>query len=131
QIAASVARFFRQDETSDALEKLAEAGVVPEPAPTAPVVEGAFTGKTFVLTGTLQSLPRSAAEAAIRARGGATSGGVSKATSYVVAGESPGSKLARARTLGVTVLSEEEFLALLAGQTPESGCARGNREATF
>ncbi len=78
-------------------------------------VSGLFTGKTLVLTGTLPSLKREEAEQKILAAGGKVSGSVSKKTSYVVAGEEAGSKLDKARELGVPVLDEAAFLRLLAG----------------
>jgi DNA ligase (NAD+) len=74
---------------------------------------GPLSGKTFVVTGALSSLSRAAATAAIEARGGKVAGSVSKKTDFVVAGESPGSKLDRARSLEVPVLDEAAFLALL------------------
>ena len=74
---------------------------------------GPLTGKTFVLTGTLPSLSREDATAAIQARGGKVTGSVSKKTSYVVAGADPGSKLAKAETLGIPILDEAGFRALL------------------
>jgi DNA ligase (NAD+) len=75
---------------------------------------GPMEGKTFVLTGTLPSLTRQEATAMIRRAGGKVTGSVSKSTDYVVAGDSPGSKLAKAEELGTTVLDEEELRALLA-----------------
>ena len=70
-------------------------------------------GKTLVLTGTLPSLSRSEAKALIEAAGGKVSGSVSKKTDYLVAGEAAGSKLTKAESLGVTVLSEDDLTAML------------------
>ena len=74
---------------------------------------GIFLGKTFVLTGTLPTMKRSEASKLIEANGGKTSSSVSKKTDFVLAGEDAGSKLTKANALGVTVISEEEFLAML------------------
>jgi DNA ligase (NAD+) len=92
---------------------LARAGV----APVAPVAKvpgtGPFLGKTFVLTGTLPTMTRDEASATIESAGGKISSSVSKKTSYVLAGSDAGSKLDKAKTLGVAVISQEELLALI------------------
>jgi DNA ligase (NAD+) len=84
--------------------------------------EGALTGKTFVLTGTLPAMTREEATAEIERRGGKVSGSVSRKTSYVVVGEDAGTKLEKARTLGVPTLTEEQFRTLIieadSGQPP-------------
>ena len=74
---------------------------------------GRFDGKTFVLTGTLPTLSRDAAAELIRKAGGHVSGSVSKSTDFVLAGDSAGSKLDKARSLGVRVIGEQEFLEKL------------------
>lgn len=74
---------------------------------------GIFEGKTFVLTGTLPTMKRSEASKIIEANGGKTSSSVSKKTSYVLAGEDSGSKLTKAQSLGVTIITEEQFKAML------------------
>jgi DNA ligase (NAD+) len=72
-----------------------------------------ITGKTFVLTGTLETMSRDEAKEKIREAGGDVSGSVSKNTDYVVAGENAGSKEEKARELGVKIISEKEFVAML------------------
>ncbi len=74
---------------------------------------GPLSGKTFVLTGTLGTMSREAATEAIQSRGGKVTGSVSKKTDYVVAGADPGSKLAKAESLGISVLDEAAFRNLL------------------
>ena len=134
-VAAAVAGYFAAPETAGVLEDLVTAGVVAEPparrvAPGSGTGSGAgsgavgdssgdaghLAGKTVVVTGTLTGWDRPAAEEAIRAAGGRAAGSVSKNTSYVVAGENAGSKLAKATELGVPVLDEEGFRRLLAGE---------------
>ncbi|MCL6450819.1 MAG: NAD-dependent DNA ligase LigA [Acetobacteraceae bacterium] len=114
KIAHSVLAFFRQDQTKRMLEKLARAGVKGG-AEAAPPPGGPLSGKRFVLTGTLETFTRQQAEDAILRRGGQVASSVSARTDYVVAGKSPGSKLDRARELGVPVLDEEGFRRLLEG----------------
>jgi DNA ligase (NAD+) len=112
EIAASIVHFFQQDETREMLRKLREAAVMPEEA-TRGRADSALAGKTFVFTGTLESMTRGQAEEVVRSRGGIATGSVSKNTDYVVAGAEPGSKKARAETLGVPVLDEAAFLELI------------------
>ncbi len=114
-LAESVRAFAEEPHNRALVKKLADAGVnmtSQQPAVDA-VAPGALAGKTFVLTGTLQSMTREEAEAAIDARGGKVSGSVSKKTSYLVVGAEAGSKLEKGRALGIPILSEDEFRALL------------------
>ncbi|MDQ7793599.1 MAG: NAD-dependent DNA ligase LigA [bacterium] len=112
KIAAAVAAFFREQANLQVLAKLRAAAGGGSDRPVEASGEGTLAGRQFAFTGTLRSLPRREAEEAVRARGGRV-GGLSRQTTCLVAGENPGSKLDRARELGVAVLSEEEFLALL------------------
>ena len=116
-VAASLAAWFGPGGPGpEVLRDLAEAGIAPElPEPRTQAAEGPLTGKTVVVTGTLEGFTRPEAEAAIRAAGGKPGGSVSKKTDYLVAGESAGSKLAKAQELGVPVLDEAGFRALLSG----------------
>jgi DNA ligase (NAD+) len=111
-IARSVSAYFEMEETRELMIKLAAAGVSPVVV-VARREERPLHGQTFVFTGALQQSARSDAEARVRELGGAASSSVSKATTYVVAGEKAGSKLERARALGVAVISEDEFLTLV------------------
>jgi DNA ligase (NAD+) len=115
-IAQSVQRFFGIDRNRDLVARLRAAGLAFEgPArTTAPAVEQTLAGMTFVLTGTLETRTRDEAAAEIEARGGKITGSVSKKTSYVVVGASPGSKLAKAEQLEVPILDERAFERLLA-----------------
>ncbi len=115
-VARSVHTFFQQPHNREVVEQLRACGVTwPEGAPTerGPQV---LAGETIVLTGTLPTLSRDAAKDMLEAAGAKVSGSVSKKTSYVVAGEDAGSKLAKAEELGVPVLDEAGMLALLAGE---------------
>ncbi|MCL6641866.1 MAG: NAD-dependent DNA ligase LigA [Candidatus Bipolaricaulota bacterium] len=111
-VAQSILSFFQDERNREMIRKLREAGVqVIEEI--SPQKAGALAGKTFVFTGTLKTMTRGQAEARVKAAGGRVSSSVSRKTDYVVAGEEPGSKLQKARELGVTVLSEEEFRKLI------------------
>jgi DNA ligase (NAD+) len=115
-IAESLHRWFDDERHRAFVEKLRAAGVSLEdtaPVDEGPQLEPTLAGMTFVLTGTLPNHTREDATAAIEARGGKVTGSVSKKTSYVVVGDTPGSKLAKAEQLGVTVLDENAFVALL------------------
>jgi DNA ligase (NAD+) len=115
-VAAGLERYFGSG-GADVLRELAAAGVEAElPEPRAVAAAGPLTGKTLVVTGTLEGFSREEAEEAIRAAGGKPAGSVSKKTDYLVAGESAGSKLAKAESLGVPVLDEAAFRALLGGE---------------
>jgi DNA ligase (NAD+) len=111
-MAESVASFFGLEETRLLLHKLREAGVEAAGDDSAPVSDH-FAGKTFVFTGALTVRTREDAEALVRRLGGRAAGSVSKQTSYVVAGPGAGSKLEKAQSLNIPVLTEEEFDALL------------------
>ncbi len=110
-VARSIHDYFRERENQKLLDDLAAVGVRPEPLHPAAAKGGklVFAGKTFVLTGTLPRRERAEAEALIKERGGKVSGSVSKLTSYVLAGEKAGSKLDKAKQLGVPVIDEAEF----------------------
>lgn len=106
--------FFNEPANQIFLEELRELGLKPK-APERPAGSAStkLAGKTFVLTGTLKRFTRSEATARIEAAGGRVSGSVSKKTSYVLAGTDAGSKLAKARKLGVRVIDEHQLLAML------------------
>lgn len=114
-VAASVHTFFAQPHNREVVEQLLAAGVSPQESQgQADDRPRPLLGKTLVLTGTLPTLSRDAAKELIEAAGGKVSGSVSKKTHYVVAGEEAGSKLDKARELGVPVLDEAGLQALLA-----------------
>lgn len=106
--AKSIYEFFEQEQTKDLLDKLQKAGVnMQDKSET--VIDDRFYGKTFVLTGSLEKYTREEASKIIEQYGGKTSSSVSKKTDYVLAGEDAGSKLVKAQSLGVTVITEEQF----------------------
>ncbi|MDR0674378.1 MAG: NAD-dependent DNA ligase LigA [Zoogloeaceae bacterium] len=113
-VAESIRDFFGEPHNREVIRRLIEAGVhweEGEGCSAAP--PGALSGKVFVLTGTLSTLSRDEARAMIEAAGGKVSGSVSRKTDYVVAGEAAGSKLAKARELGLTIIDEAALNALL------------------
>jgi DNA ligase (NAD+) len=120
-VAASVHDFFHDPDNQRLLDDLAAVGVAPQPFKPAAAAGGKlpFAGKTFVLTGTLPTRTRPEAEALIKKLGGKVSGSVSKMTSYVLAGEEAGSKLDKARELGITVIDEAEFERMAGGSADE------------
>jgi len=111
-VARSISQFFAEPHNRGVMQKLRKAGVHWREGAGTPVRPSEEV-QTFVLTGTLESLTRDQARERIEAKGHKVSSAVSKRTQYVVAGAEPGSKLERARALGVTVLDEREFLELL------------------
>jgi DNA ligase (NAD+) len=113
QIAQSVRKFFDDPANRDVIEKLTQAGAAMGEAPIEEAGPKPLEGKTFVLTGTLSSLPREMARELIERLGGRVTSAVSKKTSYVVVGDAAGSKADDAKRLGVAVLDENAFLALV------------------
>lgn len=112
----AVADWFARKSNKKVLEKLRKAGVWPTAEPRrATAQSGPFSGQTFVITGTLPTLGRDEAKTYIEERGGKVTDSVSKKTSYLVLGEAPGSKLAKAQSLGVPILDEAQLRALGGG----------------
>ncbi len=123
EIAQSVNQWFQLPENQQLIAGLRSAGLqlAGEGKASGPIVETAITGKTFVVTGTLPTLKRDEAKDLIRKSGGKVTDSVSKNTSFVVVGEDAGSKLAKAQSLGITILSEAELLELVGGSAALTG----------
>lgn len=113
-VARSIVEFFADPSIATQVDRLLAHGVKPRPEEVQQ--DSPISGKTIVVTGTLEKLDRKQAEALIESLGGKAAGSVSKKTDYVLAGESAGSKLTKARELGVRVLNEQEFFELI-GET--------------
>lgn len=113
-VARSIVEFFADPSIATQVDRLFAHGVKPRPEEVQQ--DSPISGKTIVVTGTLEKLDRRQAEALIESLGGKAAGSVSKKTDYVLAGESAGSKLTKARELGVRVLNEQEFFELI-GET--------------
>lgn len=111
-MAESVENYFSLDSTADLIAQLKDLGLEMKPSPQK-AKGGVFEGLTFVLTGTLPTMKRSEASKIIEEHGGKTSSSVSKKTSYVLAGDDAGSKLTKAQTLGVKIITEQEFLDMI------------------
>ena len=117
-VAASICDWFNQSQNQKLIQQLKSAGLKMEAAQaTTESVPRVFEGKTFVVTGTLPTMKREDAKSFIETRGGRVSGSVSKKTDFVLAGTDPGSKLDKAKELGITILDEAELLRL--AQVPQ------------
>lgn len=111
-MAQSLEDYFALDSTADLISQLKSLGLEMKPSEQRQK-GGVFAGMTFVLTGTLPTMKRSEASEIIEQNGGKTSSSVSKKTTYVLAGEDAGSKLTKAQSLGISIISEQEFLDMI------------------
>lgn len=112
-VARSILDFFASSAVQRTLQKLLNSGVEPQPFEK---TTGVFAGRNIVLTGTLSSMARNEAKEEIEQRGGTVQSAIGKSTDLLIAGEKAGSKLAKAKALGIEILNEEAFLALLGGR---------------
>jgi DNA ligase (NAD+) len=112
EIAESIVQFFHESKNKKVMEKFHNAGVIPRQK-TVETTGGQLHGKSFVFTGTLTSMSRAEAKAAVENLGGSLHSTVTAKTSYLVAGTDPGSKLDKAKAAGLEVISEEAFLKLI------------------
>jgi DNA ligase (NAD+) len=115
RIAQSICQFFQDPVNRELITRLKQAGVRMQDAEAVVATSQHLAGKTFVLTGTLSRMTREEAKERIMEQGGNVTGSVSKKTDYVVVGEEAGSKLMKARELGVKTITEDEFLRMLEG----------------
>ena len=128
-LAESITSFFAEEHNAQEVDRLLAAGVH-WPVAEAASAASALAGKSFVLTGTLETLTRDEAKDRIIAAAGRVSGSVSKKTDFVVAGSAAGSKLEKAQALGVRILTEAEFLEMLKGaQASPEAAAETTAEA--
>ena len=129
KVAQSIADFFSEPANRKLIQRLKDEGLKMTEKRAAPE-DTRFAGKTFVFTGALARRSRDEAGAEVARHGGKVTGSVSKLTDYVVVGADPGSKYDKARSLGVTILNEDEFDDLLAGRRkaePDRAPAHGGR----
>jgi DNA ligase (NAD+) len=110
-MAQSICEYFSDPKNRSVIDQLIDAGVKPEPPETRRSTK--LAGKTFVVTGTLEHFTRQQAEQAIRQAGAKASSSVSKKTDFVLAGENAGSKLDKAKKLGVEIITEEQFMEMI------------------
>jgi DNA ligase (NAD+) len=118
-LAKGIAEWFADERHRKLLDKFRAVGINPQNEAKVAAGDG-LSGSTFVLTGTLPTLTREEAEALIESHGGKVSGSVSKKTSYVLMGDTPGSKADKARSLGVPIISEEQLLEMISGNPTQS-----------
>jgi DNA ligase (NAD+) len=114
-VAEAVAEWFADEENAQLVTELGELGLRLELGEEERPAEGSLSGRVYVITGTLERYSRAQAQAALEALGARVTDSVSARTTAVIAGESPGSKLEKARRLGVTILDEQGFEQLLRG----------------
>jgi DNA ligase (NAD+) len=112
KVAEAIRQFFGEERNRELVERLRQAGLQ-FTGPKTVVKQGALSGKSFVLTGTFPTLKREEAKERIEAAGGKVVGSVSAKTQFVVAGEEAGSKLDKAKALGIPVIDEQELLSML------------------
>jgi DNA ligase (NAD+) len=120
EIASSIIKFFHEPKNIEVMEKFIKAGVKPQKKEIA-VDSNTLQGKSFVFTGTLANMPRNTAKEIVESLGGSVHSSTTAKTTYVVAGNDPGSKLDKAQSLGITILTENEFLKLIGSETRISG----------
>lgn len=113
KVAESIEMFFKQKENLDLIDRLRSAGVNVRSKREMKIVKDVLKGKTFVITGTLSKYTRDEAEKLIASLGGKVSSSISSKTDYLIVGSEPGSKLEKARALGVKTITEEEFLEMV------------------
>lgn len=111
EIAASILEFFHEHKNIDVMNKFRKAGVIPQKKEIQ--TDAPLQGKSFVFTGTLETMGRNEAKAIVENQGGTIHSAVTKSTTYVVAGSDPGSKLDKAKSSGIKIINEEEFLKLI------------------
>ncbi|OGP68817.1 MAG: DNA ligase (NAD(+)) LigA [Deltaproteobacteria bacterium RBG_16_44_11] len=115
EIASSIVEFFHEGKNIDVMKKFSKAGVIPQKKEVSNNVP--LAGKSFVFTGTMEGMGRTAAKEIIESLGGTVHSSVTKKTTYVVTGDDPGSKLDKAKSSGIKIISEKEFLKLIGRKT--------------